>query len=89
MNPTNFPEANAVFGTPKDLAPSQCRAIPAFRGTVDGGSVDGLVFVVVAWQPTPEEIEDIKNGKPVFISMVGGLAPHYLTTDFFAATHPR
>ena len=88
MNPVTFPEANAAYGPPPDLEESQCRTIPAYQGTVEGGSVDGCKQVVVAWRPTDQEIDDIVMGKPVFISMIGGLSPHFLTTDFHSATHP-
>ena len=87
MDPVTFPESNCKFGHPPDLAESQCLTIPAYRGKIVGGSVDGSDVVVVAWQPSPEELGQLAAGKPIFISMLGGLAPHFLTTDFNAATH--
>lgn len=41
MSPTNFPEANCVFGHPRDMEESQVRSIPAFRGSIKGGNCDG------------------------------------------------
>lgn len=88
MTPTNFPEANCVFGPPPGLDESQIFKIPAYRGVRLGGNLDGSDVVVVAWTPTEEEIERLKSGYPVFVSMVGGLAPHFLTTDFKIAIQP-
>jgi len=82
MTPINFPEANTQYGPPKDMTESQVATIPAFAGEVRSGSCDGVHIVVVAWTPTAEELRDIMDGKPIFISMFGGLAPHYLTTSF-------
>lgn len=88
MTPTTFNEANAVYGPPADLDESQCQSIPAYQGTVLGGSVDGCKVVVVAWKPCEGDLERIMLGYPIFISMMGGLAPHFLTTDFQQATNP-
>lgn len=89
MSPVKFPEANAQFGPPPDLDESQCRTIPAYLGKIEGGSCDGLKQVVVAYYLAPYEIEAIaNNGGILYLSMVGGLAPHYLSLDFHSATHP-
>lgn len=88
MTPTSFPEVNKIFRPPNDLAESQCGAIPAHVGIIQGGSMDGSIQVVVAWKPSAEEIDAIIEGKPVFLSVIGGLPPHFLTTNFHAATHP-
>lgn len=88
MTPTNFPEANTTYGPPPDLEESQCMSIRAYKGTVVGGSVDGSDQVVVAWLPTDEDVDRIVAGEPIFISMLGGLAPHFLTTTFEEAIRP-
>lgn len=88
MNPTKFPQANAVFKTPPDLDESQCGEISAFVHIIRGGCVDGAHQTVVAWQPSEKEIADIVAGKPIFLSVLGGLPPHYLSTDFQSATNP-
>jgi len=87
MIPTDFPESNCVFSAPHDMDESQVVSIPACTGKVNGGNLDGAQFVVVAWKPTPEEIEQIKSGAPIFLSMLGGLAPHFITTDIRQATY--
>lgn len=88
MTPQNFDEANQVFSPPKDLDESQCISIPAFVGEVKSGSVDGVPLVVVAWRPTSEELDRLNAGCAIFLTMIGGLAPHYLSTTFEEATHP-
>jgi hypothetical protein len=89
MEPVKFAESNYTFGPPEGLDESQCRSVPAFVGQVKGGSVDGLPVVVVAWMPDAVDMLAIREGKPIYLSMVGvGLAPHFLTTDFEGATHP-
>lgn len=79
--------ADCVFKHPSDLDASQCLEIPAYRGEAKHGNLDGAQFVVVAWLPTPDEIEQLINGHPVYLTMLGGLAPHFLTTDFKQATN--
>lgn len=88
MNPIHFPEANRQFNPPPDLDESQCMAVPAYVGEVKQGSVDGVTIVVVAWQPNAQDIKRIIEGNPIYLSCVGGLPPHFLTTDFHSATHP-
>lgn len=82
MTPIPFPEANTKFGPPPEMDESQVATIPAFAGTVEGGNCDGSAQVIVAWMPTDGERLAIATGAPVFISMLGGLAPHFLTTSF-------
>ncbi len=85
MKGVEFPEANCRFGPPPDLDESQCYTIPGFRGIVERGSVEGSAFVVVCHAPTPEERAAIAAGAPIFVTMMGGLAPHFLTTNFAEA----
>jgi hypothetical protein len=88
MIPIQFPEANTRYGPPPDLAESQCMTIHAYQGTVERGSVEGAAIVVVAWKPSPQEIEAMLAGKPIFLSCLGGLPPHFLSTDFETAINP-
>lgn len=88
MNPCNFPEANSVFHAPEDFEVEQVASIPAYQHEVQGGTCDGVQQVVVAWMPTPAEIAVILAGNPIYVSMLGGLSAHMVTTDFYAATHP-
>jgi hypothetical protein len=88
MIPVRFPECNTNFRHPDNLEESQCATIPAHIGEIQGGSCDGLKQVVVAYQLTKEEINVLANGGLLYFSMIGGLAPHYPSLSFHAATHP-
>lgn len=88
MTPIRFKEANRLFGPPPDLSDSQCNTIYAFQGKVEGGSVDGAALVVTAWRPSAEELEAINKGAPIFLSVIGGLPPHFICTDFQQAINP-
>lgn len=46
------------------------------------------MIAVVSWQPSEEERARIASGEPIFITMCGGLAPHYPSLDFHSATNP-
>lgn len=71
-----------VFNPPPDMDESQCMPIPAFQGQVLDGNLDGATVVIVAWQPTPQELADLIAGNPVFLMCFGGLPPHSLITRF-------
>ena len=88
MIPLRFPEANTLFGPPEGLAESQVMPIPAYTGKIAGGSMDGSSVVVVAWQPTAEELALLNAGQPLFLSFIGGLPPHFPCLSFQEATHP-
>ncbi len=89
MTPVNFSGANKMFKAPPDFEESQVKTIPAFIGSVKGGSCDGQHVTVVCWQPTAEEIAAMLQGEPIFLTWFGlGLVPHMLTTNFHDATHP-
>lgn len=89
MNSVLFIEANTHLKPPSDLDESQCASIPAYVGQVNGKSCDGAPLIVVAWQPDEQELEDIKLGKPIFLSCLGGIPPHFLCTKFEFAISPR
>lgn len=88
MTPIDFPGTNCTYGPPADMAEEQVRSIRARVADIRGGSCDGLKMVIVAHMPTPEELEQIKAGNPIFITMVGGLSPHFLTTNLSDASNP-
>lgn len=87
MDSYKFPEANTTFGPPPDLVESQCRTIPAFVGVVEKGSCEGSRMIVVAHKPTPADLAALNAGGAIYLTMMGGLAPHFLTTNFAEATN--
>ena len=88
MIPDEFEQANRTFSPPPGLTEGQCVPIKVFAGCAEGGSCDGIPIVVAAWKPSEEEIDDILDGRPVFITFVGGLPPHTVTTRFERAIRP-
>ncbi len=87
MTPVKFSQSNTRFGPPEDLEESQVRTIHGWTGEA-GASCDGMKLVVVAHLPTPEDLERLNAGEPIFLSVLGGLPPHFLTTRFEEATNP-
>jgi hypothetical protein len=88
MQPADFPQANARFGPPPGLAESQVRTVPAHLAQVVSGSVDGARQIITAWKPTAEELQKLQNGALIYLSCLGGLPPHFLTTSFEEALRP-
>jgi len=87
MTPIKFPEANATFNPPPDMK-GLCESVTAYCGHVEGGTNDGAKICVTAWRPTLQEIEAMRRGQPIFVSFIGGLPPHFVTTDFQQSIHP-
>ena len=87
MIPTKFPECNTLFGPPEEFEESQVQKIFACRGIVRQGNLDGMPFIVMGYKPTPEELEELKEGGTIYLSIIGDLLPpHLLTTDFRVAS---
>lgn len=85
MKPTEFVQANTVFMSPPDM-PGSCEEIKGYVGRLASGPFDGAMLAVVAWKPSEEEIEKIKQGQSIFLSFVGSLPPHYVGTSFEEVT---
>ena len=81
MNPAHFPEANIKLKSPPDMEGS-CMEIAAWSGQIMNGMWDGTQAFVTCWEPTPEELEDLNNGGKVYLSVMGGMPPHNLSTIF-------
>lgn len=82
MIPTSFPQVNMNFTAPPGLDESQVMTIPGFVGQIEGGNLDGSHVVIVAWQPDAADLARLNAGAPVFLQVLGGLAPHCLMTEF-------
>jgi hypothetical protein len=88
MKNVEFSEANRTIGAPAGFEETQVQPARVYCGIAEGGSCDGVPISVVAWQPTPEEILNIIGGGPIYVTMMGGVAPHFVTTSFDQATKP-
>jgi hypothetical protein len=87
MQPAHFDEITNLLLPPESLGESQCASIPSFQGVAKGGSCDGATVTVVAWKPSPAELAELAKGSSVFITFMGGVPPHFLTTSFKQATN--
>lgn len=82
MTPATFKQANGILRPPEDLTDDQCESISSFTGQIQGGNLDGAPTFSVAWKPSLEELEAIALGEPVFLTVIGGMPPHFLTVGF-------
>jgi hypothetical protein len=80
---------NTVYGTPEGLEESQVAPLPAFKGVVPTGNMEGSRFIVVAWKPTDEDIKRIFDGGKVYLTCIGILPPHFVSTDFKEAAYAQ
>jgi hypothetical protein len=87
MVPINFPEANIIYRAPDGLDESQVGAVHGWAGEITGSNMDGAISSVIAWQPSEDDIKKIVQGQPIFITMIGGCAPHLLSMSFHEATN--
>lgn len=88
MNPIEPPHANQHFKAPPGMDASQVMTIPAYHAEIKDGNLAGMPVTVTAWQPTPDDVKRINAGKPIYLSFVGGLPPHFPTTRFSFAANP-
>lgn len=88
MNAVNFEQSNCYFGPPPDMAASQVAVIHAYRGTVERGSCEGVGMVITAWKPDEQDLRRLNAGEPIFLTFLGGLPPHMVTTHFDEARNP-
>ncbi len=89
MTPVTFPEANAHFGPPPGVADTQVVPIHAYSGVIDRGSMEGAQIIVTAWAPDADELARLNAGARIFLTFIGGLPPHMITTDFRQAIAPK
>lgn len=82
MTPAKFPEASTSIGPPEGFDESQIGRIDAYVADIRQGNLDGVSFVVVAWKPSLEELEQLNKGNLVYLRSIGGLLPHYIGTSF-------
>lgn len=81
MKPIQFPEANYILHANPENENS-VQSLPAFITHVGGGPFDGSLLTVVAWQPSPEDIEALQQGNAVFLSFLGQVPPHSVAVSF-------
>lgn len=72
MRPCQHPSNNDVLGPPPGTTANQCQALPITRVVYEPS---GLQAVVSYWQPTPEQLRLLAEGKPVWLSVWGRTHP--------------
>jgi hypothetical protein len=80
MKPIQFEEANISMKAPEGWTDDECGALPTchVRVKINDKVVNGFVS---CWQPTPEEMKDIADGKPVYLTVLsGGMPPVNIDT---------
>lgn len=87
MIPQEFEQSNVILGPPKGLNETHVKSLPMFRGETKQGPFEGGEFFVSVWKPTPLELEQLVEGGFVYLTMLGNVPPHVLTTSFEAATN--
>ena len=72
MNRTQHPSNNDVLGAPKgwDQSTAKVSALPITRTEMDGHDA-----IISFWKPTPEEIEELKNGGLIALWVIGSGMP--------------
>lgn len=101
MTPDQPPVSNCVFHAPDELDHTQVFSIHAYKNAIKpgftqevfagevppGSNLDGAPFIVTAWKPTAGELEELNRGGLVYLSCLGVLPPHFLTTTWSDATY--
>jgi len=75
-------------GNPVSEQIKQAVAGHSYDAFIDGGSLDGMIQIVVAWVSDAVELARLNAGAPVYLTVLGPLPAHMLSTDFQTATHP-
>lgn len=72
MLPTEIPEGmerqgleRVIYGPPQGVPDSECGTLETLQGTYLGGVFDGSPAIISFWKPSLEEIEMLKEGRPV------------------------
>ena len=82
-----FTEGNIVISAPPDFP--QVKPVSAYRGVINTGSLDGVGILVTAWMPSPEELEELNKGNPVYIGFLGEALPcHCVGSSFQSVVNP-
>ena len=64
MNFIQHELCNDVLAAPKGATIDECRALPILRG-----AIDGIPVVQSFWQPDPVELEALRAGHPILLSI--------------------
>lgn len=71
MKPIQHTSNNDVLGAPKGVPREECSALPITRVQY----TNGVPAIVSYWQPTPEQLQLLAAGKPLWLSVWGSTMP--------------
>lgn len=66
MLPVDFEGTNITFTKPKDMTDEECLPVNAFKGI----DTAGFPFILLAFQPNYEDIQAIKEGRPIMLKIM-------------------
>lgn len=72
MNPTKHPSNNDVLGAPPGVSIDECQDLPITRVVFHPS---GRAGVMSYWQPSPEELRLLNEGRAVYLSCWGHTHP--------------
>lgn len=77
MKGTDFEGSTFDLVKPSDMTDEQCTPLRAASGTDN----EGFSFILVAFKPSPEDLQAMIDGRPVFMKVLGqSFAPVSLYT---------
>lgn len=72
MIPIDFEGSNIQMDKPSDMTDEQCMSLNAMKGVTE----EGIPFFIECWQPNKEDVDAIKEGRPIYIQILSrGLPP--------------
>lgn len=82
MNQFHHSMCNDVLGAPAGVPIEECRPLYIMRDVGDGKTfgVKGAPYVISFWKPEPEELELLKQGRPVMLCIQGRTHPPLMVT---------
>ncbi len=87
MTPTFPPIYNSGYVAPEGMTSDQVGSIPAFKGRINQGNLDGADYMVTAWKPSSDDLRVLNDGGSIFMTAINNLPPHFLSTSFNEATN--
>lgn len=75
MEPSSFPEANAILGPPRGSTEDDVGSLFVWRGLYDGKRV-----VLSCWRLSQEELEEVKRTGRVWVYLWGESMPPALVS---------
>lgn len=79
MRPGTIPNSTRILGNPSDMTTEQCGALAVRDEMVEIGA-DRFQAMTSEWILSPQERQQIAEGHPVRLSIIGGSHPPVILT---------